>query len=549
MYIPFDISAPPSIPLHTKNLSCQYQAGRLRYIKAGNTEVARMVYGALRDADWGTVACDISNEQVRQDKNHFTITYTARYRQHDILYEAAYRIEGRSDDTIVFEMKGKALSGFESNRIGLCVHLPVKECAGAPVNITDVYGATRSAHFPGNISPHQPFSQLRQLRWKVEDHTEIELSLEGDVFEAEDQRNWMDHSFKIYSRPLELSFPFSVRPGDAMQQKVVVRVEILNNERLHNDHAATIETGPMPAIGFAAADEPALLTSREIALLLRIPFAHYRAELDLETGWKNTLAIHSANAKALGTALELVLFFTDNYVEEVSDFITTIAGEASIISSILPLHKAYKTTPLFLQEHFYPVLKKSFPAIMAGYGTDAYFTELNRQRPEHGGYDFVSFSLNPQVHGFDEKTLLENIETIPDMIRTIRSFTDKPVYFSPVTFRKRKNHDGAAGTRHNLVNNFDERQHTWFGAGWFLLCLFQLRDMHQVTFFKTTGDSGMIGTANESTPLYQVLARIQLFGATTMIKKTEGGVTQIIFRNRAGDELVFQPGAGAGSAR
>ena len=177
---------------------------------------------------------------------------------------------------------------------------------------------------------------------------------------------------------------------------------------------------------------------------------------------------------------------------------------------------------------------------MVGYGTDIYFTELNRQRPQHDEFDFISFSLNPQVHSFDEKTILENIETIPDIIQTIRSFTDKPVFASPVTFKKRKNHDGAGSARHALVNNFDARQNTWFGTGWFLLCLFQLRDVQQVTFFKTTGDSGIAGTAGENSPLYRVLAQLQSFRAATMTKSVGASGTQIIFNNEAGKELKFQ---------
>lgn len=541
MHIPFDIDLSRSIILHTKNLSCQYEEGRLRYIKAGDTELVRMIYGAVRDADWETVACNIMGERIHQEEDGFTITYTAHYRQDNIIYEAAHRIEGRPDDTITFDMQGKALSDFKSNRIGLCAHLPVKECAGVSVNVINESGEKVLTRFPENISPHQPFSRVQQLHWTTENNAKIRLSLEGDVFEAEDQRNWMDHSFKIYSRPLSLPFPFNIWSGDTMRQKMAVQLSFLKNDVISNEKASTnIESRNVPAIGFAAADEPALLTTGEIALLQSVPFAHYRAELDFEKDWRAIFSIHSTNAKALGTALELVLLFSDNYMEEIKGFITAISNVEYNIKSILPLHKAHKVTPLFLQEYFYPLLKKSFPLIMVGYGTDIYFTELNRQRPQHDGFDFISFSLNPQVHSFDEKSMLENIETIPDIIRTIRSFTGKPVFVSPITFKKRKNHDCMGDSRHSLVNNFDERQHTWFGAGWFLLCLFQLCDAQQVTFFKTTGGSGIIGAAGEASPLYRVLTQLKLFWTATMTKRITASATQIIFHNRAGEKLVFQ---------
>lgn len=540
MNIPFDINFPASILLHTKNLTCLYEGGRLRYVKAGDTEIVRMIYGAVRDANWGTIACDITNEHIQQEKDGFTLTYTAHFRQDDIIYEAAYRIEGRSDDTITFGMEGKALSGFKSNRIGLCVHLPVKECACTPATVIHPSEAATVARFPENISPHQPFSEIAQLHWKTGNNTVIQLSFAGEVFEAEDQRNWMDHSYKIYNRPLAFPFPFKVNIGDTMKQSICLNVDVKANKTDAAAKIPEVETGHVPAMGIAAAEEPALLTALEIEALQALPFMHYRAELDFEKDWQSLFTIHCTNAKAIGAALDLVLFFTDNYKEEIKDFITMISYREYNIRSILPQHKAYKVTPSFLQEYFYPLLKRSFPSIMVGYGTDIYFTELNRQRPQHNEFDFVSFSLNPQVHSFDERTMLENIETIPDMIRTIRSFTDKPIFVSPVTFKKRKNHDGAGDSRHVLVNNFDARQNTWFGAGWFLLCLFQLRDVEQVTFFKTTGDSGIAGAAGENSPLYRVMAQLKSFGAITMTKSVEAAATHITFSNHTGEELRFQ---------
>ena len=540
MDISFNISFPDLVLLHTKNLNCLYEEGRLRYIKAGNTEIVRMIYGAVRDANWGTVACNIMDEQIQQEEESFTITYTAHFQQDDIMYEARCRIKGKPDDTITFDMEGKSFSGFKSNRIGLCVHLPVKECAGIPVTITHTHGTATGTHFPENISPDQPLREIAQLHWATENNTAIQLSFEGEVFEAEDQRNWMDHSYKVYSRPLALPFPFEVNVGDTMKQRIHLSVDASNSNTAVATKMPDGETGRVPAIGITAADEPALLTAEEIQTLQTLPFAHYRGELDFEKDWQPLFAIHCTNAKAIGAALELVLFFTNNYREEIKDFITIISCRHYNIQSILPQHKAHKVTPLFLLEYFYPLLKRSFPSIMVGYGTDIYFTELNRQRPQHNGFDFVCFSLNPQVHSFDERTMLENIETIPDLIRTIRSFTDKPVFVSPVTFKKRKNHDGAGDTRHVLVNNFDARQNTWFGAGWFLLCLFQLRDVEQVTFFKTTGDSGIAGTAGENAPLYQVMAQLKSFGAITMTKSVEAAATHITFSNQMGEELRFQ---------
>ena len=41
----------------------------------------------------------------------------------------------------------------------------------------------------------------------------VTTTFEGDLFEAEDQRNWTDGSFKTYSTPLASGYPLHARPG------------------------------------------------------------------------------------------------------------------------------------------------------------------------------------------------------------------------------------------------------------------------------------------------------------------------------------------------
>lgn len=534
MDIPFDIKLPDPVSLKTQNLSCVYEQGSLRYIKYGNIELVRMIYSAVRDHNWGTVPFSVVNEKIVQYTNSFIVWYTVKYSGNGIEYEAAFSIEGNENDTISFTMEGKALNDFMTNRIGLCVHLPVEECRNETCTLTDADNKKTNLSFPEQIAPHQPFTGIQQMQWRLKTGADIMLRFSGDIFEAEDQRNWMDHSYKIYSRPLSLPFPFKVKANDTIQQAIQMHfsppeTEVSNDVIKEDDEQAAI-----PALGIAAADEPALLTAGEIALLRKLPFVHYRAEVDFENNWKQVFEIHCANAKALNAKLELVLFFTDAYIDEAGLFAEALCADTGMVKTILPQHKQHKVTPVLLQKHFYPLMKNICPEIQVGYGTDIYFTELNRQRPENDLYDFVSFSLNPQVHSFDAKTMLENINTIPDIVATIRSFTNKPIVVSPVTFRKRKNHDGAGLTRHDVVNNFDERQNTWFGAGWFLLCLYALRNMQQVSFFKTTGDSGMIN-GHGTTPLFRVLERLKTFDAASMGKKN----TEITFANKTGETLVF----------
>ena len=50
--LPFDVELLPSKTLKAGKLTCMYEAGNLRYIKWGNSEIIRMIYGAVRDENW-----------------------------------------------------------------------------------------------------------------------------------------------------------------------------------------------------------------------------------------------------------------------------------------------------------------------------------------------------------------------------------------------------------------------------------------------------------------------------------------------------------------
>jgi hypothetical protein len=155
-----------------------YEKGNLRYIKLGGLEVIRMIYTAVRDENWETAACELADEEIEENATGFSIRYTAKYTLREIDYKASVIIEGR-DNSISLSMKGIALSSFQSNRVGLCVLHPIKECAGKKVVIKQPDGTSYESTFPELISPNQPFKQVQQMQWSVDDGVEVQL-----IFEA-----------------------------------------------------------------------------------------------------------------------------------------------------------------------------------------------------------------------------------------------------------------------------------------------------------------------------------------------------------------------------
>ncbi len=538
-----DIALDPVTRVQAGALTCLYELGKLRYICVAQTEILRMIYPAVRDEYWGTLPFTISSEQVVIREDSFTIHYTALYSLGSPVYEAQYTIEGGCDGSIVFSMKGRALAAFKRNRIGLCVLHPVKECRGKNVVITRPDDTSYDGTFPEWIGPWQPFHEISQMQWTINENTTAELFFKGDVFETEDQRNWTDSSYKTYSTPLAIPFPVGVQAGEKLEQEIRLLVNDKGLGKALPEVKVREEKIPFPAIGYArSANQPAL-TKTQLAFLQKIPFHHYRVMLAMDKpDWQKELAVALAEAAQMNTRLELVLFFSDDYGHQLEALLPLLEENKALLFSLLPLHKEHAVTPAALLLHVYPRMKNALPALKIGCGTDQFFTELNRRRPLKLVFDFVSFSIHPQVHAADSRSLLENLESQSDIIATAGSFAaGKPVFLSPVTLKDRY-----------YLPSPDHRQYAALAAWWTLAAIQQLAMAGSITLFELMGEVGLLKETHgpESnadsiilSPIYEVLASIQTFQPAWIIKRFAGGETVmdgLLLENEKGDRLFFK---------
>jgi hypothetical protein len=538
--LPFDVALLPVEELYAGDISCWYEHGNLRYIRFGGGEFVRMIYTAVRDANWETAPYEISNEEIRRGESSFEINYTATYELNDIHYRSYISIIGRDDSSVVFRMKGEALSTFEKNRIGLCLLHPINKCANKSVMITRPDLTTYNSVFPALISPHQPFRQVHKMEWNVGESSMVKLVFEGDVFETEDQRNWTDNSYKTYSTPLELAAPAKVSKGEMMEQSISLKIikNVATAERTIQSTNPTPGKFHLPKIGCGRDQGSKRFTENEILLLKNILPDHYRATILMSSkGWREELTISDAEARTLDTPLELIVLFSEKFVEEAKALIEQLESIEANVRSILPLHTAHKTTPFFLLEHVYKTIKNAFSDINIGYGTDAFFAELNRYRPGEIEYDFVSFSMYPQVHATDTRTIIENLESLPHILETIEQFTSKPIHISPITFGQRNNlHNGNNEVEERPGEaNIDPRLHTWFCAAWTLLVLKNLCKANQLTFFLPIRDSEI--KDDSRSPTYKTLLQLKQFGALYIVTGSEP--RKIVFENSKGELLSY----------
>jgi D-apionolactonase len=503
-----DTPLPPRVPLRAGPLSVVYEAGDLRYIRLGDREIVRRVYGAVRDRNWGTVPARLSNVSIESTGDTFSISYDAEHRQDAIDFRWHGSFTGTADGTITCTMDGVARSTFWRNRIGFCVLHPIDACAGHSCTVEHSDGTLERGLFPRLIAPHQPFKDIAAITHEVAPGVQAALRFVGDIFEMEDQRNWSDASFKTYSTPLDLPFPVEVARGTRITQSVTLRLKgtpvvhsAIDQIAAKTFRVSDAPSTPLPAIGLGMASHGEPLSDREIARLRALNLAHLRLDLDLavpDVGARLRQA--SAEAQVIGVPLEIAIFVSD--ADE-------IAALRDLLHEIRP-----RVCRWLIFDHAEPATSERWlaqarshlagydPATAIGGGTDANFAELNRNRPSPEVLDCVSYAINPQVHAFDNASLAENLAAQAATVESAKHiYPQQPVCVGPVTLRPRFNPVATApepkpdpGT---LPFDVDPRQMSLFGAGWTVGSLKYLAESGaaSVTCYETTGWRGVMETA------------------------------------------------------
>lgn len=543
--IPFDQELLPSRKLSFGKLTCIYEHGKIRYLRYGQIELIRMIYFAVRDEKWNTAPGSIQDEVIQTFDNGFVISFTSVYKLNQITYRADIVITA-DNDTISFDAKGEAQSSFKRNRIGICVLHPIRECQGTEVTVITPNGNSYNAQFPILISPHQPFNEIREMHLEVKGGISAKLRFEGDIFETEDQRNWADSSFKTYSTPLDIPLPVLVNVGDQIEQNVLVQFKLADNKHYDQKKSRLQQRIPFPNIGYACSGDERLSTN-EIELLKQVPFDHYRVELHfLDFNWKRKLEEKLKDARMLGAKIELVVHFTEHHHGELEKLLEIVRGVNTDILSILVLQMNKAVASTDLMEFTYKKIKEPWPHIQVGYGTDGYFADLNRNRPSGEYFDFVSFSLSPQVHASDTRSVLENLERQSDLIETARSFiAGKKIHISPISFTSRTTSDNGL----YKCQEDDVRQHSSFGALWTLCTIQNLAEAERLTFYQVTGKAGLISDPQKNagqSPLYMMLKTIKAFNPKWIVRLNQEEnflPEKIVLENDLGDRLEIHPDA------
>jgi len=500
---------PKSTVVTAGGLTALYENGFLRYINHGDTEILRMINLTVRDHNWHTIVPEITSEKIESSANSFVIEYEARCQEGAVDFQWKCIIHGKADSTITFHAQGKALSAFRRNRVGITVLHPIESCSGKDCVITHPDGSTQTNPFPVAISPFQPFFSIRSMAWSPAEGTAATLNFEGELFETEDQRNWLDASYKTYCTPLSIPFPVAVNVGDEVNQSLQLQVNSQGTKSLDPVKPITFTLDnkkrfPFPKIGIPLSRQPH--TDQIIAWIKALQVDFLRVEVNVsDPGYADVLQQAGEIKSKLGCQLEVVLFLNDNLP---NDLVQCLLPLSEYLLELIVLPANAKSADAKLIGDIVPVLRKHFPGRKIGSGTDAFFTELNRSRTPPEDLDFLTFSVNPQVHAFDLRTMTENLQAHQYIVESCRGFAvGKAIHVGPVTLKMRANPNATSRVEESagpgaLPSYVDTRQLSLYAAGWTMGSFKYLAEsqVEAITYYQTCGWAGLVSHPDEAWP-------------------------------------------------
>lgn len=357
--------------------------------------VLRAVRAVVRDRNWDTAPLVV--DRVRE--TDATLTLHVRSAGLGSSFRGVVRVEAR-DARLVVIADLESEHPFETNRTGLVVlHPPA--LAGAALRVTHSDGEVEATAFPESISAHQPVRDISGLAW-THGGLDVRLRFDGDVFEMEDQRNWTDASFKTYSRPLSLPFPYPIAAGDRVVQ--TLEIDVATTDAAPGiptaDTIGLTSGGAFPAIAVAAstAPDPAPAVAPLGSAVL--------VELDLATkNWRAALG----RAAASGLPLDVRFVLADD--DALSAGVAALRDHDVVrVTAFQPEGAARHISDAAAVATLRRALTAAGVSAEVVGGARSHFTELNREHHRlPADLDGIVFSVSPLFHSLGSEQLVESL--------------------------------------------------------------------------------------------------------------------------------------------
>lgn len=420
-------------------------------------EVLRAVAFVVRGQGWSTSRLKRDAIQICETDGELTLRIEGRTTETETRLEFLLQIRISSKGGFDLSAECTPEADFVTNRTGFVVLHPAINVAGGSVNLTHPDGTIKQTRFPALVAPAQPMEDIRALSYAVAPGMKATITMTGETFEMEDQRNWLDSTFKTYSRPISRPHPYLLPGGETFRQSVRIQVAAdacpaasPSEEQVCRCSFGELE-GVLPGFGTASTKGNLLQSEAVRETYGGLSLNHLLCDVDLEKDPGTAMSRHAGFAKLLAPGGTVTLETAVSGQDPESELVrlAALVRDAGLEPCRLSVFmreylRAYQPTApkpkTMTFEAFYATARRVFPGIPVGGGMYSHFTELNRTRAAASGADYVTHTTCPIVHDRDDQSVMQSLEALPAVFATTRDFAPgKPYRIGPSGISLRHN--------------------------------------------------------------------------------------------------------------
>jgi hypothetical protein len=341
--------------------------------------------------------------------------------------------------------------------------------------------------------------------------------MEGEKFEMEDHRNWMDASYKTYVCSLLDPWPYTLPKNKTFKQSVTLHIAGKPTRAAAKRGSSVVQVrlgglkNRLPAIGVGVPMKEAKAALEKIDLIAAAAPSHLMCQLDGREEGQVAVAraFHELKSRTkIPVTLEIILPAKQPADREVARIVDALhqgglKPDAVVITQAHDLKSFQPNAPRPwgpTYEEMATSARAAFPGVPLGGGMLSYFTELNRKRPPQGVFDFITHTACPIVHSADDLSVMETLASLPWIIASTRAIIGKsPYHMGPTSIPCRDNPYGAkvAANPNNgrvCLSDMDPRQRGLFAATWNLglVAAAAKGKLDAVSLGSVTGPQGLI---------------------------------------------------------
>jgi hypothetical protein len=502
----------------------------VRNVRFKDVQIIDLLYTAIRPWDWSTLDPDEHTEDVKVNGDDCVITIRDVFNG-ALDSQTQITVTGNNKFTVEYKLRG--LSEYSVNRWGICFCLNTADWMGSTVRANG-----NDYKLLAEISPQRVvegitqglFPASNEMFFVAPDQRSIKVISDGKVLEAEDQRNWTDNSYKIYSGSLSEPRPFVASAGSIWTQTVTFEINPPSKPVPDGSTIVVKEIESLPSIGLQFNTEPLLPADTLDTAFILLDIDHIRVnEESLSAQKVNSISTNGLIVEAAllsshsGTDLHRDIEDLNKQIPAGSRILIQREGREIVEDKDLPQNKSLSSFIV---------------------GTDAYLVDLHRNKYQFG--ESVSYSMAPTVHSSDTETIFKTLYTQSESIAFAQNNLAPQVLISPITFSTRGNPE-TGHSREQRINfaspQMALRIKTIEGAAWTLGSVFALASAgaYSGTWHELFGECGVIyseDTAVKFSPTFHALSALGAHHAHQITIATSLDNSWVAFENREAKKIV-----------